>query len=333
MNPVDSGILLRVLRAAAGHIPGSELARELNAPQESIAARIGELKTAGYDIEEHPHFGYRLLAAPALLDADDLAAALKGAALARQVRVVQTTGSTNDDIARAAREGAVQGTVIFAEEQTAGRGRLGRRWESGPGMGLWFSILLRPAFPLPQWSRLATWAAVSIASAIDTEISRHAQIKWPNDIYLDAKKVAGILIETHCDPGSFQHGNFAILGIGINANHTSFPPELPDAASLRMITGHEIDRRELAIRVLKSLALLYPRIEGDFSHILAEAESRSYLRGKWIIASLGGAPVEGEALRLDEDGALLLRLADGSEAAISTGEVIPGTLKVRPPGH
>ena len=139
MKSVDTGIL-RLLRGTSGHLPAVELAKTLSVAPEIIAAGIAELKTAGYDIEEHPHFGYRFISAPDRLLACDLAGMLDGVRLAREILVFKKTDSTNDVAARMGRDGAEEGLVIFAEEQTAGRGRLGRRWESESHMGLWFSL-------------------------------------------------------------------------------------------------------------------------------------------------------------------------------------------------
>lgn len=325
---VDKGILL-TLRAAPGHIPPAELARELRTAPEIIAAQVAELKIAGYDIEDHPHFGYRLVSTPDRLIACDISGMAGDIPLAREIIVFEKTDSTNNVAARMGREGAAEGLVIFAETQTAGRGRLGRRWESDSHKGLWFSLLLRPRFSTALWTRIATWAAVALAEAIERETSCRAQIKWPNDIFIEGKKVTGILIESYFDPGSAGKSGFAVLGIGVNVNQEQFPAEIEHTAtSLRMVTGHPLDRQKTAAAILQTLDSLYPQLEHEFDRIIAAAESRSFLKGKWIQARAGEELVEGEASRLDANGALVLRLADGSERTISTGEVTPGSLAV-----
>jgi BirA family biotin operon repressor/biotin-[acetyl-CoA-carboxylase] ligase len=323
MKSVDSGIL-GALRAAPGHVPASELAAQLQIAPRALASQIADLKAAGYDIEEHPHFGYRFISAPDRLISGDLAAMAGALRLAREILVFESTDSTNDLTARMGRDGAPEGLVIFAETQLAGRGRLGRRWESDSHQGLWFSLLLRPAFSLALWTRLTTWAAVAVAEAIESETPCKTKIKWPNDIYVGGKKVAGILIESHFD--QFQHG-FAALGIGVNVNHGHFPADLADkAASLRMMAAGPFDRQKIAAAILRSLDALYPLLEGDFTGIVAAAEARSFLKGKWIHARIGNHAVEGMAVCLDAQGSLVLRLPDGSETTISSGEV---TLAVR----
>ncbi len=318
MESPDRGIL-RALRAAGAHVAGGELAAEIHATPGVVAERVAVLKGAGYDIEEHPHFGYRFIAAPDRLIADDLAGMLEGVPLAREIIVFEKTGSTNDLAARMGREGAGEGLVIFAEEQDAGRGRLGRRWESESRMGLWFSVLLRPAFSAALWTRLTTWAAVAVAQAVEQETGCRAMIKWPNDIYIAGKKVTGILIESHFDK---EQAGFAVLGIGVNVNHTAFPAELEGkASSLRLAAGSVLDRQKIAAAILRNLGALHASLEDDFPRIIAAAESRNYLKGKWIKARAGASEIEGEAAHLDAQGGLVLRLPDGSAQTIASGEV------------
>jgi BirA family transcriptional regulator, biotin operon repressor / biotin---[acetyl-CoA-carboxylase] ligase len=318
MGTLDSGIL-KTLRAASQHIPAKELAAQLQTTPGHIAVRIAELRAAGYDIECHPHFGYRFIAAPDRLIADDLATMLDGISLAREVLVFENTGSTNDFAARMGRDGAAEGLVIFAESQTAGRGRLGRRWESDARKGLWFSLLLRPAFSPALWTRLTTWAAVAIAEAVEAKTGCKTDIKWPNDIYIGGKKVTGILIESHFDK---TRGGFAVVGIGVNVNHEKFPNEIAErAGSLRLACGHPLDRQQLAAALFRRLDALYPLLKNDFVEIVARAELRSFLRGQWIEIRAGETVLAGCVVRLDADGGIVLRTGDGKEVSVCSGEV------------
>jgi BirA family biotin operon repressor/biotin-[acetyl-CoA-carboxylase] ligase len=318
MNATDSGIL-KILRAASQHIPTTEMAAQLQTAPEQIAARIAELQAAGYDIEIHPHFGCKLIAAPDRLIADDLAAMLDGISLAREVLVFESTPSTNDLAARMGREGAAEGVVIFAESQTAGRGRLGRRWESDARMGLWFSLLLRPDFSSALWTRLTTWAAVAVAEAVEAVTGCKAGIKWPNDIYIGGKKVTGILIESHF--GKSREG-FAVVGIGVNVNHEQFPPEIAErAGSLRLACGHPLDRQQLATTLLRRLDVLHPLLKNDFAELVARAEKRSILHGQRIEIRAGETVLAGRVERLDADGGIVLRTDGGGEVSVCSGEV------------
>jgi BirA family biotin operon repressor/biotin-[acetyl-CoA-carboxylase] ligase len=148
-------------------------------------------------------------------------------------------------------------------------------------------VLLRPALPLAQWPRLTTWAAVCIARAVDRTTGCRTQIKWPNDLYLSGRKIAGILIETGTDVAQEP---FAVLGIGVNVNHThdDFPPELSGKAdSLRKITGRTIDRAQLACAILEELNVAWRDLERDFPSIIAEAGRRSILLGEWVEVQIG----------------------------------------------
>jgi BirA family transcriptional regulator, biotin operon repressor / biotin---[acetyl-CoA-carboxylase] ligase len=313
--------LLQALREASVHLPAGDLAAQLGASPAAIRIQPAELRAAGFEIEDRPALGFRLLAAPDRLIADDLTARLDGCPLVREVIVFEETGSTNELALQRGRQGADAGLVIFAERQNAGRGRFGRRWESASHRGLWFSLLLRPALPLARWSRLTTWAAVAVAAAVERVTARRAAIKWPNDVFLDAKKVAGILIESGTDSAGQP---FAVVGIGINVNHQQgdFPPEFAErATSLRLAAGRPCDRSELAARVLSELSARLDRVTDAFPELVGEAAARSLLLGRWVQLRSGTAVHEGLAESLDENGQLLVRGGDGSAETFIAGEV------------
>jgi BirA family biotin operon repressor/biotin-[acetyl-CoA-carboxylase] ligase len=320
MNTLDSR-LLHSLREATVHLPAGDLAEKLVVPAAAIRTQIAELRAAGFEIEDRPALGFRLLAAPDRLIADDLAARLDGCALVREIVVFAETGSTNDLALQRGREGANAGLIIFAERQNAGRGRFGRRWESASHRGLWFSLLVRPALPLARWSRLTTWAAVAVAAAIERSAGQRAAIKWPNDVFLGGKKVAGMLIESGTDAAGQP---FAVVGIGVNVNHEpgDFPPELAErATSLRIVAGRSIDRPELATGVLRELDARLPQVADAFADLVGEAAARSLLLGRWVQLRSGTALHEGLAESLDENGQLLVRAGDGSAECFVAGEV------------
>ncbi|MGB8169461.1 MAG: biotin--[acetyl-CoA-carboxylase] ligase [Chthoniobacteraceae bacterium] len=313
--------LLQILREASVHLPAGDLAAQLGASAAAVRTQLAELRAAGFEIEDRPALGFRLLAAPDRLIADDLLARLDGCALVRDLVVFEETGSTNELVLQRGRQGAAAGLVIFAERQTAGRGRFGRRWESASHRGLWFSLLLRPAFPLARWARLTTWAAVAVAAAVERIGGRRAAIKWPNDVFLDGKKVAGILIESGTDAAGQP---FAVVGIGVNVNHqpADFPPELAErATSLCLATGRVRDRAELAAEILTQLAARFERLADAFPELVREAAARSLLLGRWVQLRSGATLHEGLAESLDENGQLLVRAGDGSAECFAAGEV------------
>src|SRR6478672_8560617 len=187
------------------------------------------------------------------LIAADLRAALEGCRIGNEILVVEEASSTNDLVWQAADRGAQEGFAAFAERQTKGRGQYGRRWESAPYLGLWFSVLLRPAMTLRESPKLTYLLAEAVAATIADETALVPSIKLPNDIYLSGRKVAGVLVEGRTAPdGSY----LAVAGIGINVNQTieDFPEELhATAGSLAIATGHKIPRAELAIALLRRL--------------------------------------------------------------------------------
>jgi BirA family transcriptional regulator, biotin operon repressor / biotin---[acetyl-CoA-carboxylase] ligase len=188
------------------------------------------------------------------LIATELSTALEGCRIGNDIVVVEETESTNDLAWKAVERGVSEGFVIFAERQTKGRGQYGRRWESAPYLGLWFSVLLRPEVTLAESPKLTVLLAETVAATIAEETGCAPTIKWPNDLYLSGRKVAGVLVEGRiATDGSYV----AVAGIGINVNQTidDFPEELRDTAgSLAMATGKRISRAKLAIALLKRLA-------------------------------------------------------------------------------
>jgi len=221
------------------------------------------------------------------------------------------------------RAGVAEGLVVFAERQTAGRGRLGRKWESVSHKGLWFSLLLRPTFALADWSRLTTWAAVGIARGLEEALPGcRASIKWPNDIYLGGKKAVGILSESAAGPKGY-----AVVGIGVNVNHTraDFPEELlARATSLReaaALDAAPLERHAVAAALLHQLDALYPALEQQFASIVAEAQARSFLLGRRITVHGSQDSYEATAEALEPDGSLRVRCDDGWMRNVSGGEV------------
>jgi BirA family biotin operon repressor/biotin-[acetyl-CoA-carboxylase] ligase len=283
---------------------------------------VAGLQEAGFEIEQHPVLGYRLLSSPDRLIADDLWARLgEGGArrLLREIMVFSETGSTNDVASRLGAEGLEGGILILAERQTAGRGRFGRAWLSAAGRGIWMSLLLRPDFAVTHWARLTTWAALAISAGIDRTANVRSTIKWPNDVQWEGKKVAGILIEM----GAVRPP-FAVVGAGVNVNHevADFPPELTaTATSLRLAARRPLDRAALLVAILEEMEARYPLLNAGFDRLVAEAEGRSGLLGQWVRAKVGDAVVEGVAEELDGEGHLMLRQQGGTMLRLIAGEV------------
>jgi BirA family transcriptional regulator, biotin operon repressor / biotin---[acetyl-CoA-carboxylase] ligase len=189
------------------------------------------------------------------LVAEELQAGIGDAVIGREIIVLEQTGSTNDAILQIANTNARAGLVIFAEHQTAGRGQRGNRWESAAGKGLWFSILVQPTIALADSPRLTAWAAEAVSRAIQNEFSLTPTIKLPNDVLIDGRKVAGVLVEMRAQE---KAPHLAIAGIGVNVNQSDFPKELQDKAiSLAMALGRQVDRKKFATTLLRNLDRTY----------------------------------------------------------------------------
>lgn len=326
MNPLPPDArLLAALRAAQLHLSTSELAAAAAILPGELPGRLEAVRQAGFDVELRPGFGYRLIASPDRLVGDDIRARLGLSTLVREIVVFQETASTNDAACRIGQNGAPGGLVVLAESQTAGRGRFGRRWDSPPHCGVWMSLLLRPEMPFARWPRVTTWAAAAIARAVEPLVPGHMlQVKWPNDVLLDGRKAAGILMETGTD---LRGDAFAVLGIGINANQAAgdFPPELADrACSLGMVRGVPVDRAALATSILRELELSLPTLLHEFPTLVAEVAALSSVLGRWIEVQVGNETVSGLAVSLDEEGHLLLQTSDGEVRMLTGGEVTLG---------
>jgi BirA family biotin operon repressor/biotin-[acetyl-CoA-carboxylase] ligase len=319
----DAQILSALRAAGDGAVSGAELSQRLGVSRAAIWARIEELRKLGYEIEASPHLGYRLLSAPDVLHADDLLSLLgKTKVVGRDIRVFEETTSTNDIIEKLARDKVKEGAVVFAESQTKGRGRLGRKWISPARKGLWFSILLRPDFRPQETTQLTVASATALLRAIQLQTGLQPEIKWPNDILIGGKKVAGILTELSAE---LDRVKYVILGIGVdvNLNAGEFPTELRKlATSLKIETGTNCNRAELAVQILRELDRDYQRIcSGQFEAVANEWEEHCSTIGHEIVIRVGERQIRGRAESLAEDGALLVRTAHGHLERVTGGDV------------
>jgi BirA family biotin operon repressor/biotin-[acetyl-CoA-carboxylase] ligase len=245
-----------------------------------------------------------------------------GVVIGREIEIFQETTSTSDLVARMAQAGAPEGVAIFAEAQSKGRGRLGRLWVSPPGKGLWFSVLLRPAFRPEAATQLTIAASVALARAVRLLSGVSTEIKWPNDILLGGKKVAGILTEIS---GEVDRVNYAVLGMGINVNQK--PEELPEGlaetmTSLSIATGREVPRMDLAVAALLELERVYKLLgPGEFTVVAGEWQELCSTVGKVISVRQGARVITGVAQGVDADGALLIRSEQGVVVAAAGGDL------------
>jgi BirA family transcriptional regulator, biotin operon repressor / biotin---[acetyl-CoA-carboxylase] ligase len=320
---IDAKILSALRAVGTGSVSGAELSNRLGISRAAIWARIEELRELGYVIEASPHLGYRLVEVPDRLDADDLLSLVSGnRVIGRDIRVFEQTTSTNDVIERLARDGVAEGVVVFAESQTKGRGRLGRKWISPPRKGLWLSVLLRPPLRPDAATQLTVAAATSLSRAIRQTTSLVPEIKWPNDILIRGRKVAGVLTELSAELDRVNH---VVLGIGIdvNLNASDLPADLRRiASSLKIETGAAIRRADLAAALLRELDRDYGLICGkQFAKISEEWEEQCVTLGQRVRISIGERTISGRAEALDERGTLLLRTEHGRLERIIGGDI------------
>ena len=255
--------------------------------------------------------------------------ALKSTTLWRKVIYLPTAGSTNDVVKALAAQGAEEGTVVVADEQTAGRGRMGRRWLAPPGTCLLCSILLRPQLPLIRANRLTMLCSLAAADAIEQVAGLRTALKWPNDLIVESritnhesrgwKKLSGVLTETGVTGKQLE---FVVVGIGINVN---VPPETlpalaPDATSILAETGREADRVALLTALLAGVEARYERLRAGTSP-RAEWAARLATLGRRVEVATSGGTLIGVAESVDEDGALLLRAPDGKLHRLLAGDV------------
>lgn len=270
-----------------------------------------------------------------MLDHHRITRSLAGAAVGHLVDFHRSLASTNDRAFKLGEGGHPHGVVVLADAQTAGRGRRGRSWESPPDLNLYLSVLLRPDdLPVALWPRLSTVVALALCRALEQEVPGiETQVKWPNDIYLGGRKVAGILIETG-QVGGGEESRFAVVGTGINVHGRpeDFPPELRQTATSlavegdAILLGRKLEREAVAVAYLRHLACLLAETRDGFATILAEVASRSLLLGRDVHWVAEGGEQIGHALGLDAMGQLRVRLPDGGEKTLGSVE------KIRPLG-
>lgn len=312
--------VLQALQNRAEPLSGEELSRALGVSRAAVWKAVKVLQGEGYTIEALPTRGYCLLAQPDVLRGPELSDPDR--VVGCQVVCLSETDSTNDECKRRAMAGAPTGLTVTADVQTGGKGRRGRSFQSLAGKGLYLSVLLRPQVPLEQVSQLTAWTAVAVCRAVEAVSGVKPRIKWPNDVLVDGKKLCGILTElgVEAETGSLS---YVVVGMGTNLSQTEadFGPELAPIATSLAILGAKVTRRELAAALLKELDAMNAAFPRGREGYLAEYRCRCVTLGKEV--KLVRPTGETQATALDVDGgfALRVRLADGREEAVSSGEV------------
>ena len=312
--------ILRALKSRGREfLSGEELSRLVGVSRTSVWKEIEKLRAQGYRILAQPHLGYRLLSAPDRLLPEELTWDLSTRRVGRRVHAYESADSTMDIAHRLAAAGEPEGSVVVAEGQQKGRGRMGRAWLSPKGKGIYCSILLRPPLALSEVSRVTLLAAVAVARAIQEVTGIEPQIKWPNDVMVDSKKVAGILTELS---GELNRVNYCVVGVGLNVN-TPARHLPPHGTSLAEELGAKVDRVKLARALFLQMDRLYGEfLERGIQPVLEEWRRFAGFLGRRIRVEAQGRRVDGQALDVDESGALLVRTDTGLIESVSAGDVL-----------
>ncbi len=314
--------ILRLLRApGAGFVSGAVLAAALGVSRTAVWKHIRSLERDGYGIEAVPSKGYRLTASPDVIVVDDLVSGRPaGRIIGSRIRYVPETASTNTIAMELAQQGAPEGTIVLAELQTGGRGRLGRAWASPRG-NVYLSVILRPALPMSKAPLITLMGAVAVAAAVRAYPGPEAGIKWPNDVLLAGKKVSGLLSELSAETDRIRH---IVLGIGVNVNMDprELPPDVrPLATTLADAAGRPVDRTVLLGRLLGELDRWYERLLKDEAAVLAEWRTLNVTTGRRVTVRGAGPAIEGLARDIDDEGRLLVELDSGVVHRVSAGDV------------
>jgi len=304
-------------------LSGTKVASRLRAAPSTLWEWIERLRGMGVEIQGWPGSGYQLIRVPDILTSQTVRHNLHAGDFGCRIHHFYKTASTMTEAARLAPEGAPHGTLVLAEEQTAGRGRLGRSWISERSVGLYFTLVLRPELAPAAAPILTLLAGVALAEALREVSGLPLDLRWPNDVLIGGKKCAGILVEMTAEPDRVE---YVLMGIGINVNHEQIPGSLAaGATSLRLEAGRSLSRLEILISVLQRLEHYYNGYltEGASPIIKRFVRLSSYARGKRVKVSDGVRTVVGVTAGLTPEGILLLRRDDGQTERVLSGHVRP----------
>ncbi len=316
-----AGLLTLLAENATIVISGARIAKEIGVSRSTVWRWAERLRGLGVKVKGQPATGYFLEQVPDILTPDMLKQRLKGSLFGKRIFHFFKTDSTNRVALELGHAGEPEGTVVLAEEQTAGRGRAGRKWHSERAAGIYVTLLLRPKLAPVQAPLLTMMAGLSAHAAVQAVTGLGVDLKWPNDLLIHGKKVGGILTEMHAEPGQIR---FVIVGIGLNVNQEKFPGELANTAtSLRVETGKPQSRMELLVRLLREFEGDYNRfVHEGVASVVARFESiSSYAKGKRVRVTNGTETYAGTTAGLGPEGLLQVQRDDGRMMTVIAGDV------------
>ena len=302
-------------------ISGARIAKEIGVTRSTVWRWVERLRSLDVRVKGHPRSGYAIEKFPDLLLPDLLRPALRGSEFGKRIHHFFKTDSTNRVALELGYAGEPHGTVVVAEEQTAGRGRAGRRWYSERASGIHVTLLLRPHLSPADAPLITLLTGMAAREVVRAQTGLTPDLRWPNDLILHGKKLGGILAEMHAEPGRVH---FLVLGIGVNVNHVRFPAELASlATSLRMETGRVHSRLELLGRLLRQLESDYNRFVASGAKDLLDqfAAASSYAEGKRVRITNGRESFVGTTAGLESNGLLRVKRDDGRVSIVVSGDV------------
>lgn len=315
--------VMELLRKNIGQpVSGEEMSQKLSISRTAIWKHIQNLKHSGYDIRAVYKKGYTLYSSPDLLLPNEILTKLTTKSLGRNIIYQTSVDSTNNIAKKAAFDGCEHGTIVVAEEQVGGKGRLARGWFSPLGRGIWFSLVLRPPFLPQEAPKFTLLMAVALAQAFEKYPEVKIAIKWPNDILLNERKLVGILTEMNAEMEAI---NYIVIGTGINVNVPKdiAPQDIQDKlVSLADVCSNAIDRVKLLTVILKELEELYEKVlQEGFSFVLDRWREYSVTLGSKVKVIAPGEIFVGLAKDIDESGALVVEKDDGTSQKVLAGDV------------
>ena len=302
-------------------VSGTRMAKQIGVSRHTVRHWVNKLRALGVDVKGHPRTGYHLQKSADVLIPAALRRRLEGTPFGKHMHHFFSIGSTNDAALEMGHAGAPHGTVVLAEQQTAGRGRVGRMWHSEKSNGIYMSVLLRPAITPVDAPLITLVAGLAARDAVAEHTGAVPDLRWPNDLMLEGKKFGGILTEMHAEPDRVR---FVVVGIGINVNHETLPAELRgEATSLRIATGRTQSRNELVVRILRGLDGYYTQFlrQGGETILRRFAEVSSYCEGKRVRVATAKETFLATTAGLEPTGVLRVRRENGKTEPVLAGDV------------
>jgi BirA family biotin operon repressor/biotin-[acetyl-CoA-carboxylase] ligase len=315
------GLLTLLADNAMIVVSGTKIAREIGVTRHKVRHWVDKLRALGVKVKGHPRTGYQLERIPDVLVPEMVRRRLRGTMFAKRVHHFFRVDSTNAIALRMGHEGEPHGSVFIAEEQTAGRGRVGRAWHSEKTSGIYCTVLVRPPISPVQAPLLTLVAGLAARDAVVEQTGLYPDLRWPNDLLLHSKKFCGILTEMHAEPDCV---GFAVIGIGLNVNHSRMPEDLSSiATSLRLETGRAHSRLELAVKLLRHLEDYYNQFlaQGAGPIVARFSEVSTYARGKRVRISAATESYVGTTAGLEPNGLLRVERDDGRTVVVISGDV------------